>query len=182
MILRLVASDDVLPMIELIRQTPIGEILPYRELSRTFKRTIRSQDSALQTALRRALRNDGIVMKAVRNVGYRRLDANGAVDEAGNVNRSIRTKVRKGLAIIDTTENANDLSPNNQVLAAIHRIRFDVIVKISNAQTTQKLTATIENPTATGDDILKAIKGTIDRLRGHYDLESIEPTKPVKTA
>lgn len=169
MALQMVTSHEVPYVQGLLRSTPIGEILSYQELSRRLGRPIKSSDSVLRTVLRHALRDEGIVVRAVPKVGYRRLGANGAVDEAGHAVRSVRNKAKKGLKIIRATEGSNELTLNNQSLAAVHRLRFNVMVELSGPQVTRRLRKTIDTPSATGDDILRAVKASIDRLKAKYD-------------
>jgi len=78
-----------------IIQLSVDEVITYQEISVIISRDIQQARGYLNTAKRIALRDDGFVFGAVRNIGIRRLNDMAIVESANKSIRSIRRKASR---------------------------------------------------------------------------------------
>jgi hypothetical protein len=73
----------------------IGETVTYADLSETISREVVGADSNLQSALRRAFRDDNMVFSNIAKIGYKRLDDGEIVKSSSNDVSGLRRKAKK---------------------------------------------------------------------------------------
>lgn len=89
-------SADTRLLYQRLIEAGIGNTVTYADLSAAISRPVQGADPNLQSALRRAFREDGMVFDCVRKIGYRRLNDAEIVRSSGNdVSRLRRLTKRK---------------------------------------------------------------------------------------
>ena len=88
-----------------LRETSIGTIITYGELSAAIDKPVDGSSAALRTATRAALRDDNFVFGSIRGVGIKRLNdveiTNQGDTEIASTRRKARRAVRKLTAVRD---------------------------------------------------------------------------------
>jgi hypothetical protein len=106
--------------------TPVGQTITFKALGDAISRPVEGGTAALQSALHKALADDGMVFENVRTVGYRRLSDVEIVDASSRDVRTIRRAVKRSarkLALADprklTDEKRHEMHARISVMAAI---------------------------------------------------------------
>jgi hypothetical protein len=88
-------SADARLLISHLRDAAVGQEFTYEDLSKVISRPVDGGSSALQTAMRRLLRDKDMVFATIRGKAIKRLDDKGIVDEGASAADSIRRKARR---------------------------------------------------------------------------------------
>lgn len=88
-------SADSRLMISHLRGATVGQEFSYEDLGKVISRKVDGATSAIQTAMRRLLRDHDIVFATIRGKGIKRLDDKGIVDEGSSAADRIRRAARK---------------------------------------------------------------------------------------
>lgn len=80
-----------------LAKTPIGQTVTYEELSRIISRPVNGANGSLQTAMRRLLRDSGMVFGNVHGTGFKRLDDSEIVAEGGRATDIIRRRAKRAI-------------------------------------------------------------------------------------
>ena len=105
----------------------VGETVNYKELSDVISRPIAGEDSNLQSALRRAFRDDNIVFSNIPKVGYKRLNDREIVASSSNDLSSLRRKAKRGAMKLSKVESYSDLSDQEKVSHGVSASIFGAI-------------------------------------------------------
>lgn len=88
-------SADARLLISHLRDAKVGDEFSYEALSAVISRKVSAASSALQTAMRRLLRDKDMVFGVIRGKAIRRLDDRGIVDEGASAGDRIRRAARR---------------------------------------------------------------------------------------
>lgn len=92
-------SIDTRLLLQRLVETKQSEVVPYTELSEAISRPVSGGTSNLQSALRIAFNDYGMVFSPIRGVGYRRLTDGEIVEASGNdvtrIRRASKRAARK---------------------------------------------------------------------------------------
>lgn len=89
-------SADARLLVTHLRDATVGQEFTYDELSKVVSRKIGGGTGALQTALKRLLRDSDIVFGTMRGKGIKRLDDKSIVDAGTAVTNRIRRIAKRG--------------------------------------------------------------------------------------
>jgi len=104
-------SAETLAVLNRLKEAPIGETVTYDDLSAAIGRDIRRHRHVLYSALRVALRDDGLLFGTVRGVGYQRVPAEDAHHVGVDARKGIRRRARRSSKrIAAAMSRANDVS------------------------------------------------------------------------
>ena len=92
-----VKSADTSLIESMINEMAIGQLLTYDEISTALGRDVRDFCKGSMYSAKRSCENSGIVLEAVADEGYRRLDDSGIVQSSMSDTRRIQRASRKGL-------------------------------------------------------------------------------------
>lgn len=145
------ASIEARLMADRFAKAAIGETVSYDELTKIIGQNVRGQHirARLHTALKRVLRDNGIVFAVVANEGYKRL-ADGELPKLGEVSiRKIgreanRTMKKMGCADFSKMTNAelaafNASASHLGLLAEVTKPRVSKAIEAATAKTQQQL-------------------------------------------
>jgi hypothetical protein len=123
-------SADSRFLLQELRKIRVGETVVYDALSTAIGRPVRGNFSSLQTAVRRLLRDDGIVFANVRGVGFKRLDDASIVrlgeSETDATRRRARRTVRKLTSIRDYAALTPAMQLRHTALVSVNAMVADV--------------------------------------------------------
>jgi hypothetical protein len=108
-------SSDARLIYQRLRKAEVGETVKHDDLSAEVSRPLESIRGAINTALRRVLRDDGAVFVNVRSVGYRRCDDVGIVDNSVADTTALRRSARRGAERLTKVADFAALPPGKQV-------------------------------------------------------------------
>lgn len=80
-----------------LSKTSVGQVLTYDELTRVVSRPVTSTSGSLRTAMKRLLKDTGMVFANVRKVGFKRLDDAEIVSEGGRATTLIRRRAKRAI-------------------------------------------------------------------------------------
>lgn len=121
-------SVDARLLYQELRKAKPGDTVKYADLEATVSRPLNAIRGALGTALRRALRDDGMVFACVRRIGYMRCDDEGIVDNASADTAYIRRSARRAAERLTKVENFAALPAAKQLE---HTARLSVVSAIA---------------------------------------------------
>lgn len=123
-------SADSRFLLQELRKVQVGETIGYDTLSTAIGRLVGGDFSSLQTAVRRLLRDDGIVFANVRGVGFKRLDDADIVrlgeSETDATRRRARRTVRKLTAVRDYASLTPAMQLRHTALVSVNAMVADV--------------------------------------------------------
>lgn len=88
-------SADARLMISHLRNASVGQEFTYDELGKVISRKVDGGSTAIQTAMRRLLRDADMVFGVIRGKGIKRLDDRSIVDEGSSAADRIRRAARR---------------------------------------------------------------------------------------
>lgn len=88
-------SADARMLLQHMAKATVGQLFSYEELSRIIARPVGGGTAALQTAMRRCLRDHDMVFGNVRGTGIQRLDDKAIVDEGTTSAERMRKSARR---------------------------------------------------------------------------------------
>lgn len=123
-------SADIRFLLQELRKVGIGDTASYETLSSAIGKTVSGTFSALHTAIRRLLRDDGIVFANIRGVGFKRLDDEEIVrlgeSETDATRRRARRTVRKLTAVRDYSSMPAPAQLRHTALVSVNAMIADV--------------------------------------------------------
>jgi hypothetical protein len=123
-------SADSRFLLQELRKVSVGETIVYDALSAAIGRPVKGNFSSLQTAVRRLLRDDGIVFANVRGVGFKRLDDASIVrlgeSETDATRRRARRTVRKLTSVRDYASLTPAMQLRHTALVSVNALIVDV--------------------------------------------------------
>jgi hypothetical protein len=88
---------DARLLMQHLSKSSIGQIVTYDEMSRVISRPVSGASTSLRTALKRLLRDSGMVFGVVQGTGFKRLDDAEIVAEGGKATDIIRRRARRAI-------------------------------------------------------------------------------------
>lgn len=88
---------DARLLMQHLSKTTIGQVVTYEELSKIISRPVDGANGSLRTALKRLLRDQGIVFGNVHGTGFKRLDDAEIVAEGGKATDVIRRRAKRSM-------------------------------------------------------------------------------------
>lgn len=90
-------SADARLLMQHLSKTEIGQTVTYDELSRIISRPVSGATASLRTALKRLLRDSGMVFACVHGTGFKRLNDAEIVQDGGKATDIIRRRARRAM-------------------------------------------------------------------------------------
>ena len=122
-------SSDARLIYAELRKKKVGETIPHKEIEAAVSRPLSQIRGALATALRRALRDDGMVFANIRNVGYQRLNDEGIVDQASSDTVHLRRSAKRAVEKLTKVNDYCALPPHKQLE---HTTRLSIVSAIAS--------------------------------------------------
>jgi hypothetical protein len=123
-------SADARLIYQRFTKVGIGETIPYTDLEAEVSRPLAAIRGALTTALRRALRDDGMVFANVRGVGYLRCRDVDIVDRASADTAHIRRSAKRAAERLTKVRDYAALDPAKQLE---HTTRLSILSAVATA-------------------------------------------------
>jgi len=133
-------SIDTRLIYQRLIQTPEGGTVTYAELGEAVSRKVVGADSHLQSAIRRARRDDDMIFDNVMGVGYRRLTPSEIVASSDNDISGVRRKAKKSTEKLFKVTNFEVLTTEEKLKHATNASVFGAIA----ASLTKKGLAAVE--------------------------------------
>lgn len=131
-------------------QVKEGQQITYTELSSTVSRSVAGNCPNLQSALRRARRDDDMVFDNIRGVGYRRLTASEIVASSQNDISGLRRRAKRSTEKLFKVKDFSSLTNDEKLKHATSASIFGAIT----ASLTKKGVGAVEKAVkATGHEI-----------------------------
>lgn len=137
-----IATDTRLLYQALMKVKPGSEIT-YTALSKDMGRHIEGADPYLQSAIRRAFKNDGAVFDNIRGKGYRRLLDNEIVAGSVGDTDALRRKARRSARKLAAVENVADLPQEQRIEHSARLSLFAAIVSMTKPAAIESVKAKV---------------------------------------
>ena len=121
-------SIDTKLLYEALIKIATGEEITYAELGKVISSFDEGSTPCLQSAIRRALKHDGIVFANIRSVGYRRLTDTEIVKNSARDITGVRRRARRAGENLTKIHDFRNLSAQDQVA---HNARLSVFSAIA---------------------------------------------------
>lgn len=122
-------SADARLLYQRLKAVAPGEIVKHGDLEAAVSRPLSAIRGSVATALRRILRDDGMVFANVRGVGYLRCGDEAIVDNASADTAHVRRSARRAVERLTKVESFADLPAGKQIE---HTARLSVMSAISS--------------------------------------------------
>jgi hypothetical protein len=122
----------------LIKALP-REVITYEELSKIIRKDVRKRRWLLDTARRRALRENCFVFDTVTGVGLQCCDDTGRVRVGAAKVKTVRKAANKGIVVLATVEKFGEMSPELQAQHNTAMAMLGIAEQFAKPSTWQKI-------------------------------------------
>lgn len=131
-------SADARLLISFLKSAKVGDEFTYEALSNVVSRPVNGGSAALQTAMKRLLRDSDMVFGIIRGKAIKRLDDKSIVDEGASFSNRIRRAARKSFERMAKAD-FNALPREYQAKFSAHTSVMATIAHMSTAAQMGKL-------------------------------------------
>lgn len=143
-------SVDTRLLYQELKKIKTGEDISYEVLSKAVGYQLEGANSHLQSAIRMAFTNDGMVFDNIRGTGYRRLTDEEIIDAATRDTDSLRRKSRKSAKRLASVSNFASMAPEKRIE---HNARLSLFAAITNMTKPSAYEQLRENVTSFGTEL-----------------------------
>ena len=139
-------SPDTRILTDALLRMAAGETLSYKSMTEIVSRTIDGTSAVLQSARRRAERDDGFVFGTIRNIGVQRLKDSEIVDLGETGAKALRRAARRTARRIANVAHFDDLVPGDQLKHNGALALMGAVMAATKASTLRRLEAASDSP------------------------------------
>lgn len=139
-----VMSADARLLYQALRAAQPGDILSYAALSQAISRDVMAATPALRTAMRRALRDDGMVFAPLRGEGLKRLTDAEIVASAPAMQRKLRRAARRNVEVMTKVSDFDALTETQK---RAHSANLSIMASVAHLAS-EKSVARLESAVA----------------------------------
>jgi hypothetical protein len=122
----------------------VGEILTYDQMTTSLGRDVRANCSGNIQSAKRIVAAEGVILGAVKNVGYKRLDDAGIISKAAGTTKSITRAAKRGLNGLSHV-NYSDLDDEKKREHTATAAQLGAVKLFSGAKSHEKIAAVVKS-------------------------------------